>query len=214
MKTPANKFFHVHRGGSAHAARIPGIISTRRRPLLGEREKKEREGTRLAATSLASPRSFTARCYTQFKLLSDQGANIHHSELALAVFTPGLSYKRQIKNTSFHFIPSPCIFSGLYNFFFFIQLDIPHHPPAANPATLRPITMSRERQRCRNELQSKRNYRSRSARKKKARVRRRKKKKKGHLDMNLREIHVKMGKVSKKVHFQLAVARNLLSELG
>lgn len=68
---------------------FPEIISSRRRSLLGEKEKK-REGTRLAATSLVSPRSFTARCYTQFKLLSDQGANIHHSELALAVFTPGL----------------------------------------------------------------------------------------------------------------------------
>lgn len=145
-ETPANKFFHVHRGGSAHAARIPGIISTRRRSLLGEKEKK-REGTRLATTSLVSPRSFTARCYTQFKLLSDQGANIHHSELALAVFTPGLLYKRQIKNTSFHFIPSPCIFSGLYNYFFYSARPPQPPCPAANPATLRPIPMSRERQR-------------------------------------------------------------------
>lgn len=77
----------------------------------------------------------------------------------------GFLYKRQIKNTSFHLIPSPCIFSGLYNLFIFLFSSTP--PTAANPATLRPITMSRERQRCLNELQSKRNYRSCSARKKK-----------------------------------------------
>lgn len=62
-------------------------------------------------------------------------------------------------------------------FFFFIQLDMPPRPPAAPPPTpppLRPITMSRERQRCRNEPQSKRNYRSRSARKKKVRVKKKK----------------------------------------
>lgn len=126
------------------AARIPGIISSLRRSSLGEKEKK-REGTRLATTSLVSRRSFTARCYTQFKLLSDQGANIHHSELALAVFTPGLLRKRQIKNTSFHFIASQCIFSGLNQFFFFFS------PTPSQPVTLRPITISH------NELQSKPN---------------------------------------------------------
>lgn len=85
----------------------------------GTKELKKRKGTRPATTSLVSPRSFTARCYTQFKLLSDQGANIHHSELALAVFTAGLLYKRQIKNTSFYFIASPCISHQLHNVFFF-----------------------------------------------------------------------------------------------
>lgn len=83
--------------------------------------------------SLVSPRSFTARCYTQFKLLSDQGANIHHSELALAVFTSGLLYKRQIKNTSFYFIATPCIFCRFHIFFLLLSIRHQPHPPTLPP---------------------------------------------------------------------------------
>lgn len=66
-----------------HGLHILGIISSRRWSLLCEKK------TFPSTMSLMSLRSFTARCYTQFKLLSDQGANIYHRELALVDFTPG-----------------------------------------------------------------------------------------------------------------------------
>lgn len=115
---------------------FPEIISSRRRSLLGEKEKK-REGTRLAVTWPRRP--WCPRGASQHVVTPNLSSCQTKVQTFITASWPWLSlprgflYKRQIKNTSFHLIPSPCIFSGLYNFFFFYSARHPPPPPTPPP---------------------------------------------------------------------------------